>query len=273
MKYTEPKPSRLRNHKTLVRVSAWCFLLLAAFYPIFSMSEPVLHIGTEGDFEHFVQALKNLTEVQKAFWMIITLVPLLLVPAIMGYYSALKPHASIFSGLMLLCSIVSALAYTVSIARWNVIHLNIATLWNNADIAGKQGLQSLAIFLDDYLGDIYGIYLGEGFMALSLAYLGLAMMQTTRFPRWLISFVSLTSVWLAISLLRVQYTVFEGVYNWGEMLMLLPLCFVALSFGMFFFRQPREKKMAHYKTAPKLEEDHNKHHFHYKKKFKHHKKK
>lgn len=245
------KTGRMQNHRVIVYVSAWSFILLAAFYSILSLSPSVANHVADGGYAQFVESLSTVTETQKMVWLLSSLIPLLLIPASLGYYSALRPTSPYASGFMVLFFCFSALGYFASIARWSLVHLNMASLWETTDDSGRESLENLALFLDSFVGNLLGTYIAEGGLAVGFALMVYGMHKAQRFPKWLISLVSLTSAWLAFGILRVKFTYFSGIHSWGEMLLIFPVCLIALGLGMFFFRQPREKKMANYKKKKK----------------------
>lgn len=238
--------SHLKNHKVILKIAGWSFLLLSGMYFVFSMSGPIIPYENIQNFPSFMDYLASLSALQKSMLAFMALMPLLLISAGMGVYSAVRPYAPYFSGFMLICFVFSFVGYTVSLARWYVVNLMVADVWHLADLSEKENLRQLVLFLDHYFGDVFGICIGEGFLSFAFCFMAISMFKSKRFPKWLISLVSLVSVWLFVSLLRVFFPYMHAFYTWGELLMILPLCFLALAFSMFFFRKPREKRLATY---------------------------
>lgn len=242
---------RMRHHRRVVYVSAWSFILLAAFYSSLSLSQSFASAIMNTGYENFIAALAAVTQAEKLIWISAAFIPLLFIPASMGYYSALRPTSPYIAGFMILAFTFSALAYCASLARWSLIHLNAPELWEKASESDKQAIGKAIVFLDSYMGNIIGTLVAEGMLSAGFYLMAYAMHKAERFPRWLISFIILVAVWLSFSLLRIPYPVLSGVHMWGEMLLILPLLFIALGLGMFLFRQPREKKIARYKKKKK----------------------
>ena len=233
--------SRLKNHHCIAVVGGWCFIVLATLHSIYRFKEPVL-MSDDVNTKQLLDAVSNAPWA----WALLPFVSLLLIPAALGFYSALRTKAPVFSGFAFIFMCLSSIFQSLSLSRFYIVHYNINEVAQTASHTEKIAMFKFVEFLETYLGMLLGIVATEGFLCLGLAFLVSAMQKTQRFPQWLMSFVSLVALWQFFAILRVGYPSLIGIYHWGEALLFVPMLYLLLGGALLFFKQPREKKLAHY---------------------------
>jgi hypothetical protein len=139
----------------------------------------------DGDASTVLPRLLSLGDAGRAVWAVYALVPLLLLPAAVGAYTALRQAAPGAMRSATLLATIAALSMTLGLARWPSIHWELARSYATADPASRTALDAVFAGLNLYLGNYIGEFIGElclnGFFLLS----GYAALRSQRLPRWL----------------------------------------------------------------------------------------
>jgi hypothetical protein len=130
-------------------------------------------------------ALVAMGAVGRAVWSLYGLLPLLLVPASVGAYMALRDSDEGVMRTAVLLAVIASITMMLGLLRWPSIQWELALAYAGADADGRIALTAVFDGLNRYLGNYLGEFLGElclnGFFVLS----GWAMGHSTAFPRWL----------------------------------------------------------------------------------------
>lgn len=129
--------------------------------------------------------LRRLGTAGRAVWGLYALLPLLLIPAGLGAYAALRAQAPATMRAAATFAAVSAGAMLLGLARWPSVHWRLAAAYAAAGSDAERGAIA-AVFdgLNAFLGTFVGEFVGE--LALNLFFLltALASRRSPRMPRW-----------------------------------------------------------------------------------------
>jgi hypothetical protein len=107
----------------------------------------------------------------RAVWVIYAFLPLLLIPAGVGAFAALRDAAPSAMRAALVFSVVSAISMLLGLARWPSVHWKLAGSYATASPEARQAIDAVFSGLNVYLGNFVGEFLGElalnGFFLLS----------------------------------------------------------------------------------------------------------
>ena len=121
----------------------------------------------------------------RVVWLIYSLLPLLLLPAAMGAFAALKPVDERRMRAAALLAVVAAVAMTLGLVRWPTLQWDLAHRFAAAGpdervvLAGT--FDRLNLVLGNYIGEFLGEFALNGFFVLS----SLAMLRSSAFPKWI----------------------------------------------------------------------------------------
>lgn len=171
----------------------------------------------------------------RAAWAVYGLLPLMLLPAGVAAFQALRKEMEGGMRLALLLSALASFALMIGLLRWSTLHWELARFYQGAD-AGQR-LMADAVFagLNTYLGNYIGEFLGEGFMHGFLLLTALAMLRSAGFPRWM--------AWAGVAVSMVSLAgLFRNVNAWAasvqdlmDLLMLFPIWLMILGIGLVRF--------------------------------------
>ena len=97
----------------------------------------------------------------RAVWAIYALLPLLLIPAGVGSYAALRDVAPNAMRAALAFSVVSAVSMLVGLARWPSVHWELARAYSSAAPESRAAIDAVFSGLNVYVGNYIGEFLGE----------------------------------------------------------------------------------------------------------------
>ena len=97
----------------------------------------------------------------RAVWAIYAFLPLLLIPAGVGAYAALREAAPNAMRAALAFSIVSAVSMLLGLARWPSVHWELARAYPAASPETRATIDAVFRGLNLYLGNYVGEFLGE----------------------------------------------------------------------------------------------------------------
>lgn len=174
----------------------------------------------------------------RAAWAVYGLLPLLLIPAGIGAFYALRKHMEGGMRLALHLSILSSFALMIGLLRWSSIHWELGLFHQTADAAQREVIDAIFKALNIYLGNYIGEFLGEGLMHGFLFLTAMAMLKAAAFPKWMgwtgivISGLSLVGVFRNVN------GIAASIQDLANMLMLFPIWLVILGIGLARFHQP-----------------------------------
>jgi len=97
----------------------------------------------------------------RAVWAIYAFLPLLLIPAGIGSYAALRDAAPNAMRAALVFSVVSAVSMLLGLARWPSVHWELARAYPAASPETRAAIDATFRGLNVYLGNYVGEFLGE----------------------------------------------------------------------------------------------------------------
>ena len=139
----------------------------------------------DGKAADVLPALLGLGTTGRAVWGLYGLLPLLLIPAGLGAYSALREESPGLMRVAAALALVSALAMLLGLLRWPSIHWSLA----NAYVGARSDAERAAIAavfdgLNSLLGNFIGEFVGELTLNLFFLLTALASWRARRLPRW-----------------------------------------------------------------------------------------
>jgi len=154
----------LTESRGAARAGGWSLIAAAiGFMTVFSylaarFSYPDVLDGPAAD---VLPRLVALGSAGRAVWAIYALLPLLLIPAGIGSYAALREAAPNVMRAALVFSVVSAVSMLVGLARWPSVHWELARAYASASPETRAAIDAVFNGLNVYLGNYIGEFLGE----------------------------------------------------------------------------------------------------------------
>ena len=129
----------------------------------------LLHLGTTG----------------RAVWGVYGLLPLLLIPAGLGAYSALRAEHPGLMRVAAALALVSAFSMLLGLLRWPSIHWSLANAYVGAGSdAERAAIAATFDGLNSLLGNFIGEFVGELTLNLFFLLTAIASWRARRLPRW-----------------------------------------------------------------------------------------
>lgn len=170
-----------------VQVGGWSLILAAVlFMAVFAYLARAFNYPDvlDGPAADVLPKLLALSVTGRAVWALYGFIPLLLIPASLGAWSALAPRAPALMRTAVVFAIVAAAAMMIGLLRWPSIQWLLATHYVAADPAGRAAISGVFDGLNSFLGNYLGEFAGE--LALNLFFLltALAFRRDEAYPRW-----------------------------------------------------------------------------------------
>ena len=149
---------------TAIRTGGWALIAAAiGFMVVFSylaatFDYPDVLDGAAAD---VLPRLLALGDIGRAVWVIYAFLPVLLIPAGVGAYAALRASAPNAMRAALAFSVVCAVSMLLGLARWPSIQWEIARTYATASPDTRVALDAVFRGLNVYLGNFIGEFLGE----------------------------------------------------------------------------------------------------------------
>ena len=146
------------------RVGGWSLIAAAVgFMVIFAylaarFNYPDVLEGTAAD---VLPQLLALGSSGRAVWVVYAFLPLLLIPAGVGTYAALRTSAPSTMRAALTFSVISAVSMLLGLARWPSVHWELARAYETASPDARVAIDAVFRGLNVYLGNFIGEFLGE----------------------------------------------------------------------------------------------------------------
>jgi hypothetical protein len=121
----------------------------------------------------------------RVVWAIYGLLPLLLLPAAVGAFAALKAADEDGMRLAVAFAVVAAVSMMLGLMRWPSIQWELAKAYAQAGAEDRALLGAGFDGLNRYLGNYLGEFLGELCLSAFFVLSGRAMLRDARFPRWI----------------------------------------------------------------------------------------
>jgi hypothetical protein len=176
----------------------------------------------------------------RAAWAAYGLLPLLLIPAGVGAFYALRKHMEGGMRLALHLSVLSAMALMLGLLRWSGIHWELARFHKTADAPQREVIGAIFNALNSYLGNYIGEFLGEGLMHGFLFLTAMAMLKSAAFPKWMGWTGIVVSGLSLVGVFRNVNGIAESIQDLANMLMLFPIWLVILGIGLARSTNPSE---------------------------------
>ena len=146
------------------RAGGWSLIAAAVgFIAVFSylaarFNYPDVLDGTAAD---VLPKLLALGSSGRAVWVLYAFLPLLLIPAGVGAYAALRRSAPSAMRAALVFSVISAVSMLLGLARWPSVHWELARAYAAASPDARTAIDAVFGGLNVYLGNYIGEFLGE----------------------------------------------------------------------------------------------------------------
>ena len=97
----------------------------------------------------------------RAVWVVYAFLPLLLIPAAVGAYAALRNAAPSMMRAAFAFAVIAAVSMLLGLARWPSVHWELAQAYGTAPPGGRAAMGAVFDGLNLYLGNFIGEFLGE----------------------------------------------------------------------------------------------------------------
>ena len=171
--------------RTAVRTGGWSLIAAAVgFIAVFSylaarFEYPDVLDGPAAD---VLPKLLALGDTGRAVWVVYAFLPLLLIPAGVGAYAALREWAPNAMRAALACSVVAAVSMLLGLARWPSVHWELARAYPAAAPDTRVAIDAIFRGLNVYLGNFIGEFLGELSLNAFFILCAVAMLRAGRRP-------------------------------------------------------------------------------------------
>lgn len=120
----------------------------------------------------------------RAVWAIYGFLPLIWLPAGVGFYLAFRATHPGATLLALQCALLSAISMMVGLLRWPSIHWRLAEAYVTADSAQQRMLGATFDGLNTYLGNYLGEFVGELSFSAFFVLSSWVLLRSRATPRW-----------------------------------------------------------------------------------------
>jgi hypothetical protein len=168
----------------------------------------------------------------RAAWALYGLLPLLLIPAGVGAFHALRERMEGGMRVALHFAVLSAFALMIGLLRWSSLHWELARFYQSADGPQREMIAALFAGLNTYLGNYIGEFLGEGLMHGFLLIAAIAMLKSPAFPKWMAWIGIVVSILDLIGVFRNVSGFADAVQSLVNMGMIFPIWLVVMGIGM-----------------------------------------
>lgn len=175
-------------------------------------------------------------EALRGVWAIYALLPLFLLPAGAGHYTAC-PNQRAAMALALMFISIAAISMCLGLMRWPSIHWVLAEAYaqaqQQADTASMHSIAALFDGLNLYLGNYIGEFLGESCLAAFFLISGYCLSNESRFPKWLGIGSMLFAVLFMLGAFRNVCSSVQIIADINNLL--LPVWMIVLGSGLIWF--------------------------------------
>jgi hypothetical protein len=121
----------------------------------------------------------------RVVWWIYSLLPLMLIPAAVGAFDALRDERESLMRAGTYSAVLASLTLTLGLIRWPSLNYELATIYAAAAPGGRAAVEVVFTGFNSYLGTYIGEQLGEIFLNAWFLAVALTMLWSARFPRWI----------------------------------------------------------------------------------------
>ena len=170
-----------------VTVGGWSLIFAAVlFMAVFGYLARAFNYPAvlDGQAAEVLPRLLALSPTGRTVWALYGIIPLLLIPASLGAWTALAPRAPALMRTAVVFATFAAGAMMIGLLRWPSIQWVLATHYAAADASGRAAIAGVFDGLNSYLGNYLGEFVGE--LALNLFFLltALGFRKDDAYPRW-----------------------------------------------------------------------------------------
>ena len=179
--------TNLGESRSATRIAGWSLIAAAVgFMAVFGYLAARFNYPDvlDGAAAEVLPNLLALGDAGRAVWAIYALLPLLLIPAAVGAYAALRTASPSVMRLAVVLSVVTAVSMLLGLARWPTVHWELARSYATAGPDARVAIDAVFSGLNLYLGNFIGEFLGE--IALNGFFLTTAYaFAKSGAPRWI----------------------------------------------------------------------------------------
>jgi hypothetical protein len=150
--------------RTATRVAGWSLIAAAVgFMVVFSYLAARFNYPDvlDGSAAEVLPNLLALGDGGRAVWVVYAFLPMLLIPAGVGAYAALRDAAPSAMRAALAFSVITAVSMLLGLARWPSVHWELARAYATAGPEARLAMDAVFSGLNVYLGNFIGEFLGE----------------------------------------------------------------------------------------------------------------
>lgn len=129
--------------------------------------------------------LLALGDTGRAVWALYGLVPLLLVPTVVGLSAVTSAAAPLATRGATIAGVIAAFSMMIGLLRWPSLHWQLALDYAHATSTGQEAINSLFRATNSYLGNFIGEFVGELALNVFFALAAYALAQPRR--QWLVA--------------------------------------------------------------------------------------
>lgn len=170
-----------------VQVGGWSLIIAAVlFMAVFGYLARAFNYPDilDGPAVDVLPKLLALSPMGRAVWAFYGMIPLLLIPASLGAWSALAPRAPALMRTAVAFAMVAAGAMMIGLLRWPSIQWMLAAQYSAADASGRAAISGVFDGLNSFLGNYLGEFVGELSLNLFFFLSALAFRRNDAYPRW-----------------------------------------------------------------------------------------
>jgi hypothetical protein len=138
----------------------------------------------DGNAADVLPRLLSLGATGRAVWALYACLPLLLIPAGVGAYAALRHAAPNAMRAALVFATVAALTMFLGLARWPSVHWELARSYANATADARSAIDAVFVGLNVYLGNYIGEFMGEVALNAFFVLTAFAGLRVGQVGRW-----------------------------------------------------------------------------------------
>jgi hypothetical protein len=171
-----------------IQVGGWSLIIAAVlFMAVFGYLARTFNYPEvlDGQAVDVLPKLLALSATGRAVWALYGIIPLLLIPASLGAWSALASRAPALMRTAVVFATLAAGAMMIGLLRWPSIQWTLATQYSAADASGRAAISGVFDGLNSYLGNYLGEFVGELSLNLFFLLTALAFRRNDGYPRWL----------------------------------------------------------------------------------------
>ena len=118
-------------------------------------------------------------------WALYSVLPLVLMPASIATFCALRDRAAGIARIAGLFAVVAAISMMLGLMRWPSVHWELARAWASAPPSDRLVLTAVFDGLNRYLGNFIGEFLGELCLSTFFVLSGIGLLRHRQAPKWL----------------------------------------------------------------------------------------